>query len=90
MPAQYSHPAEVGQEDEDNMPRERELRRRKRVVPDRGVAPADGRIDGHTWLDNPENLQKFFETISRASERARSREEEDKERQEPLRTGRAR
>jgi hypothetical protein len=57
---------------------ERGVKRRKQVAPDRGAAPADSRIEGRTWLDNPENLQKFFETVARASERARMRQGRNK------------
>jgi hypothetical protein len=57
---------------------ERGLKRRRQAAPDRGAAPADSRIEGRTWLDNPENLQKFFETVARASERARVRQGRNK------------
>jgi hypothetical protein len=60
------------------MPPERELKRRKQVAPDRGAAPADGRIEGRTWLDNPDNLQKFFDRVARARERAGMREERNR------------
>jgi hypothetical protein len=62
------------------MAAERGLKRRKQVAPDRGAAPADSRIDGRTWLDNPENLDKFFESVARATERARMRERRNKDR----------
>ena len=62
------------------MTAERDLKRRKWVGPDRGAVAADGRIEGRTWLDNPDNLQKFFDSVARAGERARTREERRKTR----------
>jgi hypothetical protein len=71
-------PAGDEKDDEENMAPERDLKRRKRVTPERGAAAADDPIEGHTWLDNPDNLRKFFDSVARAGERARIREERKK------------
>jgi hypothetical protein len=66
------------EEDEDDMAPERDVKRRRQVDVDRGATAADGRIEVRTWLDNPDNLRKFFDTVARASERARMREAHNK------------
>jgi hypothetical protein len=58
-----------------NMPSKPDSPPAKRRAPERGAGAADGRSEGRNWLDNPENLRRFFEGVSRASERARTREE---------------
>jgi hypothetical protein len=57
------------------MSSEDDLPRAKRKAPERGVGAADNRSEGRAWLDNPENLRRFFDGVSRAGERARVREE---------------
>ena len=52
----------------------RDKRRHTRAGPDRGATAADGRIEGRAWLDNPENLRRFFDGVARASQRAQVRE----------------
>jgi hypothetical protein len=58
-----------------NMASNPDLPPSKRRAPERGAAAADARSEGRAWLDNPENLRRFFEGVNRASERARVREE---------------
>jgi hypothetical protein len=45
----------------------------KQLGPDRGASAADERAEGRAWLDNPENLRRFFDGVARAMERAQSR-----------------
>lgn len=55
------------------MPLHRDTQQRKDFDPGRGASAADGRVEGRSWLDNPENLRRFFDGVARAMERAKGR-----------------
>jgi hypothetical protein len=63
---------------EDDMAANRDSMEDRRDAAERGAAAADGRIEGRSWLNNPDNLKRFFDGVSRAGERARAREQRDK------------
>jgi hypothetical protein len=50
-----------------------ETQESEHLGPERGASAADERAEGRAWLDNPENLRRFFDGVARAMERARTR-----------------